>query len=197
MNVLSLDLNTHYWGELCCLFHNQQWHVGSKTCSISMPMLELLRRVCQPTQVNWYSDRKWLFVFCIFILARMAAHSTDNNTGHTHPFSGPLSGTTRMSRYQKGKTNLDFTEARYSEWQWHQLEHMHVRHLLYKLSSCLIAADHLRCCWCKTRHGNHMCYLYAGVKTMSAFVDVARCSTKTCCIGHRLTLLHRYEVTLQ
>jgi len=32
-----------------------------------------------------------------------------------------LSGTTRVSRYQKGKTNLDFTEARDSEWQWHQL----------------------------------------------------------------------------
>ena len=40
-----------------------------------------------------------------------------------HPFNGPLSGTTRMSRYQKGKTNLDFTEARDSEWQWHQLGH--------------------------------------------------------------------------
>jgi len=31
---------------------------------------------------------------------------------HTHPFNRPLSGTTRVSRYQKGKTNLDFTEAR-------------------------------------------------------------------------------------
>ena len=31
-----------------------------------------------------------------------------------------------MSRYQKGNTNLDFTEARYSEWQWHQLGHMQV-----------------------------------------------------------------------
>jgi len=31
-----------------------------------------------------------------------------------------------VSRYQKGKTNLDFTEARDSEWQWHQLEHMQV-----------------------------------------------------------------------
>jgi len=31
-----------------------------------------------------------------------------------------------MSRYQKGKTNLDFTEARDSEWQWHQLGHMEV-----------------------------------------------------------------------
>jgi len=38
---------------------------------------------------------------------------------HTHPFIGPLSGTTRVSWYQKGKTNLDFTEARESEWQWH------------------------------------------------------------------------------
>jgi len=28
---------------------------------------------------------------------------------HTHPFNGPLSGTTQVSRYQKGKTNLDFT----------------------------------------------------------------------------------------
>ena len=49
---------------------------------------------------------------------------TDNHTNthtHTHPFNGPFSGTTRVGRYQKGKTNLDFTEARDSEWQWHQL----------------------------------------------------------------------------
>jgi len=31
-----------------------------------------------------------------------------------------------MSRYQEGKTNPDFTEARSSEWQWHQLGHMQV-----------------------------------------------------------------------
>jgi len=35
---------------------------------------------------------------------------------HTHLFNGPLSG----------KTNMDFTEARDSEWQWHQLGHMQV-----------------------------------------------------------------------
>ena len=35
-----------------------------------------------------------------------------------------------MSRYQKGKTSLDFTEARDSEWQWHQLGHMQVCTLL-------------------------------------------------------------------
>jgi len=43
-----------------------------------------------------------------------------------HTFNGPLSGTTQARRYQKGKTNLDFTEATDSEWQWHQLGHMQV-----------------------------------------------------------------------
>jgi len=39
---------------------------------------------------------------------------------HTHTFNGPFSGTTR------NYPNLDFTEARDSEWQWHQLGHMQV-----------------------------------------------------------------------
>ena len=37
---------------------------------------------------------------------------------HTHTFNGPFSGTTQVSQYQKGKTDLDFTEATDSEWQW-------------------------------------------------------------------------------
>jgi len=41
-------------------------------------------------------------------------------------FNGHFSGTTQARRYQKGKTSLDFTEARHSEWQWHQLGHMEV-----------------------------------------------------------------------
>jgi len=49
-------------------------------------------------------------------------HSVDN----THTFNGPFSGTTRVGRYQKGKTNLDFTGARDSVWQWHQLGRMQV-----------------------------------------------------------------------
>ena len=44
----------------------------------------------------------------------------------THSFNGPFSGTTQVSQYQKGKTNLDFTGARDSEWQWHQLGYMQV-----------------------------------------------------------------------
>jgi len=45
---------------------------------------------------------------------------------HTCVFKAPLSGTIRASWYQKGKTNLDFTEARDSEWCRHQLGHMQV-----------------------------------------------------------------------
>ena len=43
---------------------------------------------------------------------------------YVHPFNGPFSRTTRVSRYQKGRSNLDLTEARDSEWQWHQLGHI-------------------------------------------------------------------------
>jgi len=44
---------------------------------------------------------------------------------HTHVWR-PFSGTTLVSWYQNGKTNLDSTEARDSEWQWHQLGHIQV-----------------------------------------------------------------------
>ena len=68
-----------------------------------------------PTSLKWIVLISWIS----FVWSRL-------DTIHTHPFNGPLSGTTRVSRYQKGKTNLDFTEARDSEWQWHQLGHMQV-----------------------------------------------------------------------
>ena len=51
---------------------------------------------------------------------RVKGSSSSHTHTHTHTFNGPLSGTTQVSRYQKGKTNLDFTGARDSEWQWHQ-----------------------------------------------------------------------------
>ena len=57
--------------------------------------------------------------------SRSNKHARHTHT-HTHPFNGPFSGTTQVSRYQKGTTNLDFTEARESEWQWHQLGRVQV-----------------------------------------------------------------------
>jgi len=59
--------------------------------------------------------------YCTMCIEFSYYEMTNFYATHTHPFNNPLSGTTRVSRYQKGKTNLDFTEARDSEWQWHQL----------------------------------------------------------------------------
>ena len=53
-------------------------------------------------------------------------HTHTHARTHTHTSNGPFSGTIRVSQYQKGKTSLDFTEARDSEWQWHQLGRMQV-----------------------------------------------------------------------
>ena len=76
------------------------------------------------------ADRKQLGVARrptrVLRLRRLQGSLHTHTHSHTHPFNGPLSGTTRVTRYQKGKTNLDFTEARDSEWQWHQLSHMQV-----------------------------------------------------------------------
>jgi len=51
------------------------------------------------------------YMLLLGVCVRLLQHT------HTHPFNGPFSGTTQVSWYQKGKTNLDFTEARDSEWQ--------------------------------------------------------------------------------
>jgi len=47
-----------------------------------------------------------------------SCYITRTHTAVQWPF---FSCTTQVSQYQKGKTSLDFTEARDSEWQWHQL----------------------------------------------------------------------------
>ena len=56
-------------------------------------------------------------------------HETHTHTHtHTHTrLTALFSETTRVSRYQIGKTNLDFTEARDSEWQWHELDYMYMQ----------------------------------------------------------------------
>ena len=48
----------------------------------------------------------WIFHMCVLGI---------KYTYIPHPFNGPFSGTTQVSRYQKSKTNLDFTEARDSD----------------------------------------------------------------------------------
>jgi len=71
----------------------------------------------------------WWSAFVPRARLRMATWVTFHSGTHTHARThthGPFSGTTRVSRYQKGKNQSGFTEARDGEWQWHQLGHMQV-----------------------------------------------------------------------
>ena len=53
-----------------------------------------------------------------------AKRQTDSDI---HTFNGPFPGLPgRADTLQKGKINVDFTEASDSEWKWHQLGHMQV-----------------------------------------------------------------------
>ena len=72
---------------------------------------------CEHVVSKFGSEVSVVFSSLQFVLLLSAASCANN----THPFNGPLSRTTRVSRYQKGKTNLDFSEARDSQWQWHPL----------------------------------------------------------------------------
>ena len=78
-------------------------------------------QVSQPDS-NMVSPTAWYTA----IFVSLCTHTHTRTHARTHMFNGPLSGTTRVRRYQKGKTNLDFTEARDNEWQWHQLGYMQV-----------------------------------------------------------------------
>ena len=78
----------------------------------------------QKGQPFWTSMKREIMMWQWLQLDHTHTHARTH--AHTHTFNGPLSGTTQVSRYQKGKTNLDFTEARDSEWQWHQLGHMQI-----------------------------------------------------------------------
>jgi len=73
---------------------------------ISLPVtLEIVKYV-QAVFIGWVSD-ELLCTACRFVF-------------YTHTrLTALFSGTTQVSRYQKGKTNLDFTGARDSEWQLH------------------------------------------------------------------------------
>ena len=85
--------------------------------------LHLFRAFVSLADAIYENNLKQAFLLVLKLLHLQYTHTHT----HTHLFNGPLSGTTRVSWYQKGKTNLDFTEARDSEWQRHQLGHMQVR----------------------------------------------------------------------
>ena len=116
----------HRWSRCIGKSKNGKWD-AQETCEI------LEKEADQQTQIiRW--DRSGEFslhtfsdlTFKTFTCKMTWWHSGTHTHTFTRLFNGPLSRTTRVSRYQKGKTNLDFTEARDSKWQWHQLGHMQV-----------------------------------------------------------------------
>ena len=96
---------------------------GRFICVHHRPILQPVTRYCQRARRHDAPVCHILYPAGHYISAVSAAPLAYI---HTQPFNGPVSTTTRVSRYQKGKTNLDFTEARDSEWQWHQLGHTQV-----------------------------------------------------------------------
>ena len=121
------------------------WHIFLEHSCVHNRM-PLFSRGCLLPRAE-RTDVQWLWAMCGWVLLEVvsslteACESQHHMTGcrrrwphfiqcysivYIHPFNGPLSGTTLVSQYQKGKTNLDFTEARDSEWQWHPLGHMQV-----------------------------------------------------------------------
>jgi len=112
--------------------HGIEWmsciDVCSKTVRKSTPMEKPKTKTVRASS-SWVSTEidRWRFTGVLsWYVTSVSGRLCHHTYTHTHPFNGSFSGTTQVSRYQKGKTNLDFTEARGSKWQWHQLGHMHV-----------------------------------------------------------------------
>jgi len=121
--------------------HKWRTYHDHRFCDVISPYGKLI--LILPSHGGWKAESTWVTAVkvcspcpALYITDKHNCPRCDSNLGplttrlHTHPFNGPFSGTTRVIRYQKGKTNLDFTEARDSEWQWHQLGHMQVCTLL-------------------------------------------------------------------
>jgi len=112
---------------LTLLVGRQEEHPASKKPSGGvLAWLSLSRLAYSPADARTSPGQKAIKRALLLFLIHQLTHTHT----HTHTFNGPFPGTTRVSWYQKGKTYLDFTEARDSEWQWHQLGHMQVCTLL-------------------------------------------------------------------
>jgi len=100
----------------------------------SCEIINCFGRCCHHTLVIVWVVEWRSYIDCqdrlVYTHSERQTHTHTHARTHTHPFNGPFSGTTQVSRYQKGKTNLDVTEAGDSEWQWNHLDHMQVCTLL-------------------------------------------------------------------
>ena len=106
-----------------CLLHQlaAKNYISDRQCSEFLSdvhnIAETARQDCDKNRS--LEEEVWLVSFTVI----------RNTQIHTR-LTALLTGIARVSWFQKGKTNLDFTEARDSEWQWHHLGHMQICTLL-------------------------------------------------------------------
>jgi len=110
------------WNQLDANIVLAHQSVPSKTGSENNRIcLRPIQHLCLHNAVPEHLCQSWITIWDMQHTDKDCRYVTN-----THLFNGPLSGTSRVSQYEKGKTNLDFTEARGSEWQWHHLGRMQV-----------------------------------------------------------------------
>ena len=98
------------------------WHsnniiyLNTSAWQISVSAAKLMHQIHLYHMLTGYSLTKIISQQTIYFISHTLTHARTHT--QTHPFNGPFSGTTPASRYQKGKTNLDFTEASDSDISW-------------------------------------------------------------------------------
>jgi len=137
--ALAITVNMHCLNHIDTLNNHVKWvfNVVQRNVDLKSHGLEQIQKHttatgCRCQQHHIWLSKQWKHNWLSFLHVgvRLTANMLQylqkrknkilNHSSiiHTHPFNGRFSGTNQVSRYQKGKTNLDFSEARDSEWQW-------------------------------------------------------------------------------
>ena len=109
-----------HWGHRGPVFGFVEavWRAARRSSELVIqPFTKLLRPVSQT--VLYISLSLARASMSLGLMLRTHTHACTH--ARTHTFNGPLSRTTYVSRCQKGKTDMGFTEARDSKCQWNQL----------------------------------------------------------------------------
>ena len=98
-DVLPLCYATNYHCQYCDIILGCRWEdIWQQNCGNNRKLA-----------VTNYTLLSWILTTNLDSNPGSRFYSTCTHTHtHTHTFNGPLSGTTQVSWYQKGKTNLDF-----------------------------------------------------------------------------------------
>ena len=101
------------------------WRMSGRAVPSAWRRWKTISCLYMPSAVEHFVPTATWYAHCALLMSSKCSHWKTHTYTHA-TLNGPFSRTTRVSRYRKGKTNLNFIEARDSEWQWHQLGHMQI-----------------------------------------------------------------------